>query len=135
MDRSETFTVEPISFILHPFGQKAETFQIDKAFVLRKTNLHNAEPTQLNSICQSYDHLKKINFPDLSDNQIGLILAQDNIDLITAKAVFKGPDNASRLVSTNIGCTIGGPNERSFEQLSFQPKFITQINKTKTYMI
>ena len=117
---SKTLTVEPVSFILHPFGQNAEKFQIDNAFVLPKINLHNADPTQLNSICQSYSHLKEISFPDLSDNQIGLILGQDNFDLITAKAVFKGPDNAPRAVLTDIGWTIGGPNDTSFEQSSFQ---------------
>ena len=117
---TKTLTVEPVSFILHPFGQNAEKFPIDNAFVLPKIILHDADPTQLNSICQSYSHLKEISFPDFSDNQIGLILGQDNFDLITAKAVFKGPDNAPRAVLTDIGWTIGGPNDTSFELLSFQ---------------
>ena len=117
---TKTLTVEPVSFILHPFEQNAEKFPIDNAFVLPKINLHDADPTQLNSICQSYSHLKEISFPDFSDNQIGLILGQDNFDLITAKAVFKGPDNAPRAVLTDIGWTIGGPNDTSFELLSFQ---------------
>ena len=105
---------------LSSFGHNAEKFPIDNAFVLPKINLHDADPTQLNSICQSYSHLKEISFPDFSDNQIGLILGQDNFDLITAKAVFKGPDNAPRAVLTDIGWTIGGPNDTSFELLSFQ---------------
>ena len=116
----KTFNVQPVSFILHPFGQNAESFQIKNAFVLPKIKLHDADPTQLNSFCQSYSHLKEISFPDFSDNEIGLILGQDNSDLITAEAVFKGPDNAPRAVLTDIGWTIGGPNDTSFEILSFQ---------------
>ena len=116
---SKTLTVEPVSFILHPLVQNAEKFQTDIAFVLPKINLHIADATQLNSSFQSYNHLKDISFPDLSDNQIGLILGQDSLDLITAKAVFKGPDNAPRAVLTDIGWTIGGPNDTSFEQLFF----------------
>ena len=113
---SKTLTVEPVSFILHPFRHNAENFQIDNAFVLPKINLHDADPTKLKIICQSYSHLKEISFSDFSDNQIGLILGQGNSDLITAKAVFKGSDNAPRAVLTVIGWTIGGPNDTSFEQ-------------------
>ena len=79
---SKTLTVEPVSFNLHPIGQNAEKFQIDEDFVLLKSNLHDADPTQLNNTCLYYSQLKQISFPDFSDNEIDLRLGQHNFDLI-----------------------------------------------------
>ena len=116
---SKSLEANIVSVKIHPFGNIAESFTINHAFVLPSFNLADVDTTFLNDICQQFPHLQSINFPQLLSNQIGLILGQDNFDLITARTVFKGPPNAPRAVLTNIGWTIGGPHDSRYHQSTF----------------
>ena len=77
--------------------------------MLDKLNPEDVQPDKLNSICSSYDHLTDINFPDFDSNQVSILIGIDNIDLVTSQAIIKGPENASRAISTPLGWTIVDP--------------------------
>ena len=101
---------------IHTFCNITESFTINHTFVLPSFDLVDVDTPFLNALCQQCPHLQGINFPQLLNNPIGLILGQNNFDLITARTVFKGPPNAPRAVLTNIGWNIGGPHESRYHQ-------------------
>ena len=108
-----------MSLTVHPFGNIAECFNLNQLFVLPSFNLVDVDTHSLNAISQQNPHLNGTKIPQLLHNQIGLILGQDNFDLITARTVFKGDSNAPRAVLTGIGWTIGGPHDSHYQQFTF----------------
>ena len=116
---SKTLETKRVSLTVHPFGNIAESFNLSQVFVLPSFNLADVDTRSLNAICQQNPHLNGIQFPQLLHDQIGLILGQDNFDLITARTVFKGDANAPRAVLTDIGWTIGGTHDSRYQQSTF----------------
>ena len=108
-----------VSVKIYTFGNIAESFTINHTFVWSSINLADVDTPFLNAICQQFPLHQGVKFPQLLSNQIGLILGQDNVDLITARTVFKGPPNAPRAVLTNMSWTIGGPHECRYHQSTF----------------
>ena len=78
-----------MSLKVHPFGNIAECFNLSQVFVLPSFKLEDVDTQSFNALCQQYPHLNGIQFPQLLNNQIELILGQDNLDLITARTLFK----------------------------------------------
>ena len=93
---SKTLETKRVSLTVHPFGNVAESFNLSKVFVLPSFNLADVDTLSLNTICQQNPHLNGIKFPQLLHNQIGIILGQDNFDLIRAQTVVKGDSTAPR---------------------------------------
>ena len=131
-----------VSVKTHPFGNIAESFTINHTFVLPSFNLVDIYTPFLNAICQQFPHLQGVvTIPQLLSNQIGLILGQDNFDLITARSVFKGPPKAPGVVLTNIGWTKTAPmkaviiNQFSMPQPSTVSRPPTVITTMTIYTI
>ena len=129
---SKSLEAKIVSAKIHPFGNIAESFTINHAFVLPSFNLADVDTHFLNAIFQQF-HLQWFNFPRLLSNQIGLILGLDKFDLITAWTVLKGPPNAPRAVLTNINWTTGGPFESCYHQSTFHATTFHCLTSTDNY--
>ena len=71
---------------------------------------------QSNTLCENFDHLSHINFPELVTNNISFIIGIDNLDLIQYKQIIKGPKNAAWLVETPLGWTCAGKTNLVFNE-------------------
>ena len=49
------------------------------------------------------------NFLNFDNNQVSILIGTKNLDLVTYQTTKEGPENAPRVISKQIGRTIGGP--------------------------
>ena len=59
-------------------------------------------------MCQEFDHLKRITYPDFDINQISILIGCDNFDLIAPREIHYGPLNTARAIQTELGWTASG---------------------------
>ena len=68
-------------------------------------NMTTVKTIELNKLCSKFDHLKHIRFPNVTPNQVCIIIGIDNLELIHYSEIFKGPKNTPWAVKTPVGWT------------------------------
>ena len=89
----------PVKFQIRPLEGDQSFEQIDVVAV-PDLNMSPVDTKKLNCLCDSFDQLNHIGFPDMGDNYVSIILGIDNLDLIDNKHILKGPKNAPWGVET-----------------------------------
>ena len=71
---SGSFSVSGTSFDIAPYVDSDNKFQVQHAFSTLYINLPPADNTELNDICQKFLHIRHIEFPDVNQGKIGVLL-------------------------------------------------------------
>ena len=87
----------------------------------------------LNSVCKDFGHLIDINFPQIRDNKIGILIGADAFtDLL--KYTIRPPGTPYRVL-TQLGWTITGPVSNKYRQITEKNQYnrnITLFNRLKS---
>ena len=79
---------------------------------------------ELNKLCQKFEHLNHISFPNADENKVSMIIGIDNLELIHYSKVIKGPKNTPWAVETPLGWTCAGKTSVTADEQN--PVFKTQ---------
>ena len=94
----------PVKLQIKPL-QWEQSFEQKDVVAVPDLNMSPVDTKKLNRLCDSFEHLNKICFPDIGDNNVSVILGIDNLDLIHYKQIVKGANNAPWGVETQLGWT------------------------------
>ena len=89
----------------------------------------------LNSVCKDFGHLSVINFPQIRDNRIGILIGADAFTATVPLKFTIGPPGTPYGVLTQLGWTIRGPVPNKYSQLPEKNKCnrnITLLNRVKS---
>ena len=89
----------------------------------------------LNSVCNDFGHLSGINFPQIIDNRIGILIGADAFTATVPLKYTIGPPGTASGVLTQLGWTITGPVPSKYRQLTEKKKCnlnITLFNRVKS---
>ena len=81
---------------------------------------------KLNRICDSFERLNHICYPDIVDNNVSIIIGIDNLDLIHYKQIGKRHKNAPWGVETQLGWICAGKTDLIPDDCN--PVQFTQLN-------
>ena len=80
----------PVKLQIRPLQGEQSFEQIDVVAV-PDLNMSAVDTKKLNSLCDSFEHLNHICFPDKGVNNVSIILGIENPDLIHYKQIVKNP--------------------------------------------
>ena len=106
MEKSVTFT----NLSIKGMGS-CQTFDIEDVQVLTEIEFPQYNLEWIRKVCQEFDHLKHIAYPDVDINQISILIGCDNFDLIAHREIHYGPANTARAVQTELGWTASGKTD------------------------
>ena len=115
----------PVKIQIRPLQGEQSFEQIDVVAV-PDLNMSPVDTKKLNRLCDSFEHLNHICFPDIGDNNVSIILGIDNLDLIHYKQIVKGPKNAPWGVETQLDWTCSGKTDLIPDDCN--PVQFTQLN-------
>ena len=115
----------PLKLQIRPLQEEQSFEQIDVVAV-PDLIMSPVDTTKLNHLCDSFEHLNQICFPDIRENNVSIILGIDNLDLIHYKQIVKGPKNAPWGVETQLGWTCAGRTDLIPDDCN--PVQFTQLN-------
>ena len=72
----------------------------------------------LNSVCKDFGHLSDINFPQIRDNKIGILIGGDAFTATVPLKYTIGPPTTPYGVLTQLGWTIKGPVPNKYRQIT-----------------
>ena len=97
-------------------------FRLNYVYSIKNWHFDDAPVTQLNELCSKYPHLQHINFPQLENNKIQVLLAIDATQYILEREFLQGPKNTPLANRSLLGWTITGPikfdNDKPEKKLS-----------------
>ena len=105
-----------VCFDIKPIDSSVEPVRPNDVMAAPDLNMSAVNVAQLNALCNNYDHLSHINFPELERNNVSIIIGIDNLDLIHYKQIIKGPKNAPWGVETPLGWTCAGKTNLVFNE-------------------
>ena len=94
-----------VCFDIKPIDSSVEPVRLNDVMAVPDLNMSAVNVAQLNTLCNNYDRLSHINFPELERNSVSIIIGIDNLDLIHYKQFIEGPKNAPWSVETPLGWT------------------------------
>ena len=89
----------------------------------------------LNSVCKDFGHLSGINFPQIRDNRIGILIGADAFTATVPLKYTIGPSGTPYGVLKPLGWIITGPVPNKYRQLTEKNKCnrnITLFNRVKS---
>ena len=100
-------------------------------------NMSPVDTNKLYHLCDLFEHLNHIYFPDIGDKNVSIILGIKNLDLIHYKQIVKRHKNAPWGVETQLDWTCAGktdliPNDCNpvqFTQLNSHPNMDNSMFK------
>ena len=110
---------------IKPIDSSVEPVRLNDVMAVPDLNMSAVNVAQLNALCNNYDHLSHINFPELERNNVSIIIGIDNLDLIHYKQIIKGSKNAQWGVETPLGWTCAGKTNLVFNES--KPVQYTQV--------
>ena len=114
-----------VCFDIKPIDSSVEPVRLNDVMAVPDLNMSAVNVAQLNALCNKYDHLSHINFPELERNIVSIIIGIDNLDLIQSKQIIKGPKNAPWGDETPLGWTCAGKTNLVFNEST--PVRYTQV--------
>ena len=115
----------PVKLQFRPL-QGEQSFEQTEVVAVPDLNMSSVDTKKLNHLCDSFEHLNHICFPDIGNNNVSIILGIDNLDLIQYKQKVKGPKNAPWGVETQLGWTYAGKTNLLPDDCN--PVQLTQLN-------
>ena len=105
-----------VCFDIKPIDSSVEPVRLNDVMAVPDLNMSAVNVAQLNALCNNYDHLSHVSFPELERNNVSIIIGIDNLDLIHYKQIVKGPKNAPWGVETPLGWTCAGKTNLVFNE-------------------
>ena len=91
-----------------PFNQFDEKFQISRAYSTPTLNVNAANVTELNYVCDAFNELRHIYFPDIAEGKIGALLGVNAFAFTHPTEVIQGTEIRPFGVKTKLGWTLAG---------------------------
>ena len=91
------------------FRSQRPLFRLNYGYSIKNWHFDDAPVTQLNEVCSKYPHLQHINFPQLENNKIQVLLEIDATQYILEREFLQGPKNTPFAIRSLLGWTITGP--------------------------
>ena len=116
----------PVNDYIKPLHPDQQSFLLTDVIAVPNLNMSPVDTEKLNQLCASFEHLSHINFPEIGNNSVSIILGIDHLDLIHYKQIEKGPKNAPLGVETQLGWTCEGKTDLALDET--YPVQFTQLN-------
>ena len=91
------------------FRSQRPLFRLNYVYSIKNWHFDEAPVTQLNEVCSKYPQLQHINFPQLENNKIQVLLGIDATQYILEQEFLQGPKNTPFAFRSLLGWTITGP--------------------------
>ena len=91
-------------------------FRLNYVHSINNWKFSDAPVQELNETCATYSHLQHINFPNLGNNKIQLLLGVDATQFILERKFLQGPTGNLFAIRNLLGWTITGPMKRKAEE-------------------
>ena len=88
-----------------------QTFDVEDVQVLADIEFPQCNLEWIRKVCQEFDHLKHITYPDVDINQISILIGCDNFGLIAPRKIHYGPPNTARAIQTELGFVASGKTD------------------------
>ena len=125
--------------IITPYKSLRQSFEICRAYSTPAMNVTTANIFELNQICDMFNNLRRIHFPQLASGKIGALLVVNTFAYAHPIEVIPGNINQPFGVKTKLGWTLAGdyealnPSESTFRHLSTANKpFIYHVSRQQT---
>ena len=98
-----------ISLSVGAFNSTSVHFTLPNVYSVDKTHFDVVNVKQLNNICSNFNHLSHINYPELDNNQVRVLLGVDAFWFIAEIDIMRGPVGSPFAIRNLLGWTITGP--------------------------
>ena len=128
--------VEPVT--ITPYKSTEISFELSRTFSIPSLNVAAAKIFELNQICDAFNSLRHIHFPNIADGKIGALLGVIAFAFTYPTHVIPGNQNQPFGVKTKLGWTLAGEYENRIsattQQLASQQKkkFIFHMSRNRT---
>ena len=97
-----------------PHNSTKPTFTLQSVYPFEALIFDAIDANNINKSCSLYNHLRHVNFPDLGDNTVQILLGVDAFWNFAERDIRKGPTGTPYAVKNLLGWTITGPlNQKS----------------------
>ena len=126
--------------IITPYKSLRQSFEISRAYSTPAMNVTPAKMFELNQICDTFNNLRYIHFPQVAGGKIGAVLGVNTFAYTHPIEVMPGNINQPFGVKTKLGWTLAGeyetslnPSESTFRHHSTTTKsFIHHVSRQQT---
>ena len=128
--------VEPVT--ITPYKSTEISFELSRTFSTPSLNVAAAKVFELNQICDAFNSLRHIHFPNIADGKIGALLGVNAFAFTYPTYVIPGNQNQPFGVKTKLGWTLAGEYENRISATTQQPasqqkkKFIFHVSRNRT---
>ena len=91
------------------FRSQRPLFRLNYVYSIINWHFDEAPVTQLNEVGSMYPHLHHVNFPQLENNKVQVLLGIDATQYILEREILQGPKNTPFAIRSLLGWTITGP--------------------------
>ena len=127
--------VEPVT--ITPYKSTEISFELSRTFSTPSLNVAAAKIFELNQICDAFNSLRHIHFPNIADGKIGALLGVNAFAFTYPTHVIPGNQNQPFGLKTKLGWTLAGEYENCISATTQQPpsqqkKFIFNVSRNRT---
>ena len=128
--------VEPVR--LTPYKSTEISFELSRTFSILSLNVAAAKIFEFNQICDAFNSLRHIYFPNIADGKIGALLGVNAFAFTYPTHVKPGNQNQPFGVKTKLGWTLAGEYENRISATTQQPasqqmkKSIFHVSRNRT---
>ena len=101
--------------IITPYKSLRQSFEIYRAYSTPAMNVTPANIFELNQLCDTFNNLRHIQFPQVADGKIGALLGVNTFAYTHPIEVIDGNINQPFGVKTKLGWTLAGEYESSLQ--------------------
>ena len=129
--------VEPVT--ITPYKSTEISFELSRTFSTSSLNVAAAKIFELNQICDAFNSLRHIHFPNIADGKIGALLGVNAFAFTYPTYVITGNQNQPFGVKTKLGWTLAGEYENRISATTQQPasqqktKVIFHVSRNRTF--
>ena len=87
------------------FRTQRPLFRLNYVYSIKNWHFDDAPVTELNEVCSKYPRLQHINFPQLENNKIQILLGNDATQYILEREFLQGP----KIARLPFGVYLDGP--------------------------
>ena len=128
--------VEPVT--ITPYKSTEISFELSRTFSTPSLNVAAAKIFELNQICDAFNTLRHIHFPNIADGKIGALLDVNAFAFTYPTHVIPGNQNQPFGVKTKLGWTLAGEYENRISATTQRPasqqkkKSIFHVSRNRT---
>ena len=122
LSASKTLPVSRAIFTIAPYADNEKKIWVQNSFCTNHINLPPADTDELNTVCQSSDHLRHKKFPNINNGHIGVLLGTACIAFTHALQWIRFTAKNPSEIRTELGWTMAAefhvPRRRRSRQMN-----------------